>query len=343
MRFRTWNICGMESDVKISGVTQMVRLHRIEVLLIQEVKKIVLEDKLVRRIWRDDDFEFMFSAAVGLFGWLLSVWDKNSFQVVDSVIHRHNILLEGYCIADKLNCVIRIVYAPCNLQIQIELWGELWEVKVNRLKIWIVGGDFNVVRPRSERIGCSSSEREEVHMVWSKREKKQVGQILLDNEIVVASYGGFKKSLAGTRNNTAALYWNLHKLKGVLKKWNIEQCENFNSEVRSLENKIGILKDFGSFDIDRQAELSQLKIKAVGIFTWSVGYVLVKWLVNSFQRPWGVARSLVEIVTLACDCIFVLFKFVASSEAVLLNTPKAAPKPPAAGDGLECKEDNIKH
>ncbi|KAK8619434.1 hypothetical protein V6N13_133394 [Hibiscus sabdariffa] len=34
-------------------------------------------------------------------------------------------------------------------------------------------------------------------------------------------------------------------------------------------------------------------------------------------RPWGVARSLAKIDTLACDCIHVLFKFVASSEVVL--------------------------
>ncbi|KAK8519474.1 hypothetical protein V6N12_025511 [Hibiscus sabdariffa] len=35
------------------------------------------------------------------------------------------------------------------------------------------------------------------------------------------------------------------------------------------------------------------------------------------ERPWGVARSLAKIDTLACDCIHVLFKFVASSEVVL--------------------------
>ncbi|KAK8502945.1 hypothetical protein V6N12_054170 [Hibiscus sabdariffa] len=63
----------------------------------------------------------------------------------------------------------------------------------------------------------------------------------------------------------------------------------------------------------RKAELRQLRLELFD----PLHEVLVKWLVNSFQRPWGVASSLVEIDTLTCDCIHVLFKFVASSEVFL--------------------------
>ncbi|KAK8507304.1 hypothetical protein V6N12_008645 [Hibiscus sabdariffa] len=62
----------------------------------------------------------------------------------------------------------------------------------------------------------------------------------------------------------------------------------------------------------------------MGFFAWSVDYVLVKWLVNSFQRPWGVASCLAKIDTLACDCIHVLFKFVVLSEVVLTKLHFAA-------------------
>ncbi|KAL4377115.1 hypothetical protein GQ457_02G032860 [Hibiscus cannabinus] len=140
----------------------------------------------------------------------------------------------------------------------------------NRIVGRVMGGESEPIKNLDSRRRFQRWEE-----VWSKRGKKQVGQILLDNEIVVASYGGFKGLVFGVfgwySEQHSRFILESSQAKRSSKKWNIEQCENFNSEVRSLENKIGNVKDFGSFDIDRQAELSQLKIKAVGIFTWSVG------------------------------------------------------------------------
>ncbi|KAK8714352.1 hypothetical protein V6N13_149545 [Hibiscus sabdariffa] len=67
MRILTWNVRGMGSDVKISVVRGMVRLHRIDLLFIHETIKVDVKEKLVRRVWKDDGFEFRFSAAEGFF------------------------------------------------------------------------------------------------------------------------------------------------------------------------------------------------------------------------------------------------------------------------------------
>ncbi|KAL4347478.1 hypothetical protein GQ457_17G001450 [Hibiscus cannabinus] len=147
----SWNIRGLGSDVKISVVRQLVRLHRIDVLFIQEVKKSDVDDLFVRRLWRDDDFQFCFSAAVGCAGGLLSVWDSNCFKAASSWVHRNYILVKGVWIKDNSEFVIGNVYAPCKLQDQAVLWDELRELKLSLIHSWLVGGDFNVVRSIEER------------------------------------------------------------------------------------------------------------------------------------------------------------------------------------------------
>ncbi|KAK8994119.1 hypothetical protein V6N11_008325 [Hibiscus sabdariffa] len=46
--------------------------------------------------------------------------------------------------------------------------------------------------------------------------------------------------------------------------------------------------------------------------------VLVKWLMNPLQRPWGIARSFAEIDTLVCDCTYVQLELAASLESSLM-------------------------
>ncbi|KAK8626902.1 hypothetical protein V6N13_134532 [Hibiscus sabdariffa] len=49
--------------------------------------------------------------------------------------------------------------------------------------------------------------------------------------------------------------------------------------------------------------------------------MLIKWLVNTLQRPWGIARNLAEFDSLVCDCLSFRFQFadlMKSSLAALL-------------------------
>ncbi|KAK8559144.1 hypothetical protein V6N12_042427 [Hibiscus sabdariffa] len=81
--------------------------------------------------------------------------DFDEDKIEDSVIHQNFILLEGCCMMGRLRCVVGNVYAPCNLHEQALLWGELRALKANKSLCWIIGGDFNAVRLRSEKSGCS--------------------------------------------------------------------------------------------------------------------------------------------------------------------------------------------
>ncbi|KAK8634084.1 hypothetical protein V6N13_014913 [Hibiscus sabdariffa] len=45
--------------------------------------------------------------------------------------------------------------------------------------------------------------------------------------------------------------------------------------------------------------------------------VLFTWLVNTVQRPWGIARNLAEIDSLVCDCLSVHFQLADRMESSL--------------------------
>ncbi|KAK8606229.1 hypothetical protein V6N13_102983 [Hibiscus sabdariffa] len=48
--------------------------------------------------------------------------------------------------------------------------------------------------------------------------------------------------------------------------------------------------------------------------------VMVNWILNPSQRPWGVARSMVEIDKLVCECVTVHFRSVALQDLTMAVT-----------------------
>ncbi|XP_039029458.1 uncharacterized protein LOC120163643 [Hibiscus syriacus] len=151
----SWNTRGMNSNVKFSELRRFIRTYRIEFVLLQETKKEDIKDVEISRLWCDDEFDFKFSKAMGRFGGLLTVWDKNSFQILDSLITERFILIEGKYALDDSICSVLNVYAPCEVSEQIPLWNVIVEARRKYNNKWFMAGDFNAIRNLSERSGCS--------------------------------------------------------------------------------------------------------------------------------------------------------------------------------------------
>ncbi|TYG99308.1 hypothetical protein ES288_A10G185700v1 [Gossypium darwinii] len=120
MRFVSWNIKGLGPVAKIEAVNRLVRKTMANVCFLQETKLEMVSMDLVRKFWGDDYFEFKFAAAI-----------------------------------ERMKAVLINVYAPNNLSDQKILWEDLYGFRSKFSNAWIVGGDFNMVRNRSERIICS--------------------------------------------------------------------------------------------------------------------------------------------------------------------------------------------
>ncbi|TYI24394.1 hypothetical protein ES332_A06G230900v1 [Gossypium tomentosum] len=150
---------GLGSVVKRESVKRTCRMSRVSICFIQETKLEVITKDDVRKFWRDVNCEFKFVAAVGRSGGLLIMWDKNEFILskvwsVDSLL-----AIEGKWVKEDVDVVLINVYAPNSVLEQSSFWGP-----------WILGGDFNVVRCRSERsnwLGYEKGSREFVNFNYN--------------------------------------------------------------------------------------------------------------------------------------------------------------------------------
>ncbi|KAK8713590.1 hypothetical protein V6N13_148802 [Hibiscus sabdariffa] len=61
----SWSIKGIGFDLNVTELKKLIRLHRVEVVFIQDLKKVTTSGEVIRRRWYDDEFDFRFSGAVG--------------------------------------------------------------------------------------------------------------------------------------------------------------------------------------------------------------------------------------------------------------------------------------
>ncbi|KAL4277961.1 hypothetical protein GQ457_03G002160 [Hibiscus cannabinus] len=119
------NLEGLGAGEKVLAVKKLIREHIFDMVLLQETKKSSFAEEEVRRLWYDDEVDFRFSAAEGRSGGLISVWDKNVFQVESSVIHKRFIFLKGKWLKQGFITAVLNIYGPCVLSEQVELWETL--------------------------------------------------------------------------------------------------------------------------------------------------------------------------------------------------------------------------
>ncbi|XP_021995828.1 uncharacterized protein LOC110893012 [Helianthus annuus] len=105
----------------------------------------------IGRFWGNGDCHFDHVDATGRSGGLISICDpKKSVKV--SVDKHRNFLTVYWKMKDSgKDMTIINMYAPQKLIDKKALWTELEWVIVQDSSYWIVGGDFNCVRDRSER------------------------------------------------------------------------------------------------------------------------------------------------------------------------------------------------
>ncbi|KAA3472505.1 Mediator of RNA polymerase II transcription subunit 25 [Gossypium australe] len=119
MRIVSWNIRGMGSEAKISSVRRVLCKARANMCFIQKMKA---------------------------FGGVVTIWDRGSFQVDKDLCEERFIVVKGKWLAKGMEVVL--------INKQKILWANLLALKNSFACSWIISGDFNVVRNRSERSNC---------------------------------------------------------------------------------------------------------------------------------------------------------------------------------------------
>lgn len=162
----SFNIRGGDSRIKRKRISSIIAKGQADMLLIQETKLEEVTVIIAMSFWSVDDIGFSFSASEGRSGGILTLWKTNFVSVL--VIFRGNGFLgEEFGGRNDVFYIVN-VYSPCTLSLKRELWKNLLDLKLKMSDAeWIIGGDFNSVKRRSERVGISSDNNRAERMEFS--------------------------------------------------------------------------------------------------------------------------------------------------------------------------------
>ncbi|KAK9053811.1 hypothetical protein SSX86_024885 [Deinandra increscens subsp. villosa] len=121
----------------------------------QETQLVNKEDIPLDKFWGNSYFDSVAVGAEGRSGGLVSIWDPSVFHKEDLIIHSNFLVVTGWVTGCDIKISFVNVYGPKSDIVKRQIWNRLVLHKNSIGGLWIVVGDYNVVRSRSERIGVS--------------------------------------------------------------------------------------------------------------------------------------------------------------------------------------------
>jgi exonuclease III len=152
----TWNVRGLHDRDKRLRIKNLLKEWHVDVVCLQETKMEVITGQFVRSLWRCQYVDWMFLGSNGASGGILLMWDKRLVEKVEDAVGFFSVSCKFKNVEDQKIWMFTGVYGPNDARDRRLMWDELagmrswWEVP------WVLGGDFNVVRFPSERVGSDS-------------------------------------------------------------------------------------------------------------------------------------------------------------------------------------------
>ncbi|GJU23264.1 putative RNA-directed DNA polymerase, eukaryota, reverse transcriptase zinc-binding domain protein [Tanacetum coccineum] len=217
---------------------KIVKNERLDVIGIQETKITSFDPSLLRNLWGTKNVDFVCLDSIGQSGGILLSWNSSSFAKEGSFSGSH--LYGAYGVWQNVStrvCLVN-VYGP-QLERQKEaLWAELSHLVSSLPCIWVIFGDFNVVRCSSERVGS----------MFSAREASCFNDFIACSGLHDLSMGGqrftwFNKK--GTKMSKLDLYLVSNNFFDVWPNTSVNALNRVISDHNPLLLKAGITVDYG--------------------------------------------------------------------------------------------------
>ncbi|KAI7756053.1 hypothetical protein M8C21_019782 [Ambrosia artemisiifolia] len=132
-------------------VRKLRKQFGVDFLGVQETKVsgVVLQDLVP--LWGDGGLEFDAVDAVGLSGGLVTMWNPKVFRKTSVTKHRNFVAVSGVLVGDGTMVTLINIYAPQRSGAKRVLWAELARLLRGGSGMFVLMGDFNVVRNPEER------------------------------------------------------------------------------------------------------------------------------------------------------------------------------------------------
>ncbi|KAJ9680326.1 hypothetical protein PVL29_019595 [Vitis rotundifolia] len=154
MKVISWNTGGLGSRNK-RRVKDFLRSENPDVVMIQETKTMKCDRRFVGSVWMVRNKEWAVLPACGASGGILIIWDSKKLRSEETVIGSFSVSIK-FTLDGCGPLWISAVYGPNSPSLRKDFWVELVDLFGLSFPLWCVGGDFNVIRRSSEKLGGSS-------------------------------------------------------------------------------------------------------------------------------------------------------------------------------------------
>lgn len=154
MRILNWNARGLNAPKKRKILKDLIIDNSIDLIAIQETKKESFTLRTLQSISRRFD-KWIWVESHGRSGGILVGCDSDVCQIVSSKTHTYSVNIFLHTRKDSCNWMLTVVYAPVVRHLKSEFWNELRQSRIGRTDKWVVCGDFNAIRARTEKSGSN--------------------------------------------------------------------------------------------------------------------------------------------------------------------------------------------
>ncbi|KAG2678369.1 hypothetical protein I3760_11G000300 [Carya illinoinensis] len=121
----SWNVCGLNEINKHIRIKNLLREWRANIICLQETKLKLVTRKILRSVWSCPYVDWVYLALNGALGGIRVMWDRRVVEQMEEFVGYYTVACSFKMVEDNF------------------LWA-------------FVGGDFNIIRFRSERSGDSN-------------------------------------------------------------------------------------------------------------------------------------------------------------------------------------------
>ena len=111
--------------------------------------------RFVGSIWMVKNKDWAALPACGALGGILIIWDSNKLRSEEVVIGSFSVSVK-FALDGCRPLWLSVVYGPNSPLLRKDFWVELLDIFSLSFLLWCVGGDFNVIKRSSEKLGGSS-------------------------------------------------------------------------------------------------------------------------------------------------------------------------------------------
>ncbi|RVW70784.1 hypothetical protein CK203_058030 [Vitis vinifera] len=148
----SWNTRGLGSKKKRRTVRRFLSTQNPDIVMLQETKRETWDRRFVSSVWKGKRLEWAALPACGASGGIVILWDSSKFECTKKVLGSFSVTVK-FNSGEEGSFWLTSVYSPINPLWRKHFWLELQDLYGLTFPRWCVGGDFNVIRRISEKLG----------------------------------------------------------------------------------------------------------------------------------------------------------------------------------------------